>query len=98
MGPFFPESVPQKPPFVLTLIFLPSNTNAAADRRIYFHFKCPTLQLSGTAFSLFSIKRYIYRKVSCPFGRRRLNPPKKKLLITQCVLALLASCEAGNTV
>ena len=97
IGPFFPESVPQKPPFVLTLIFRAPNPNAPANGRIYFHFKCPSLHLSGTAFSLLSMKRCIYREVSSPFGRRRLNA-LKIMLITQGVLSLLASYESENTV
>lgn len=76
IGQFFHDSVPQNPPFVLTLIFRLPNPNAAADDRIYFHFKCPSLHLSVTAFSLLSIKPYIYREVILLFGRRLLNPPK----------------------
>jgi len=41
----------------LTFIFWLLNLSAAADSQSYFHFKCPSLHLSGTAFSHLSINR-----------------------------------------
>ena len=39
----------------------------------YVHFKCPSLHLSGKAFSLSSIKLYVYRVVTDPFGQNKLK-------------------------
>jgi hypothetical protein len=43
----------------LTCIIRPLNPNVAAGGQSYFYFKCPSVHLSGTAFSLSSINRYI---------------------------------------
>ena len=42
----------------LAFIFRHLNPTVAADSRSYLHFKCPSLHLSGAAFSLSSINRY----------------------------------------
>jgi hypothetical protein len=40
---------------------------------VNFHFKCPFLHLSETAFSLSSTKRYIEPDVRGPFGQYSIN-------------------------
>jgi hypothetical protein len=50
----------------LTFMFRHLNHNEAADGWSYFHFKCPSLHMSGTAFSISSIKRYRSGRPVCP--------------------------------
>jgi hypothetical protein len=54
----------------------------------YFNFKSPSLHLSEAAFFLSSVKRYIWRDVSGPFGQWRLMPisHSSNKVSTQCPL------------
>jgi len=54
----------------------------------YLHFKCPSLHLSGAAFFLSSVKRYIWRDVGGPFGQWRLMliSHSSYKVSTQCLL------------
>lgn len=44
----------------------------------YVHFKCSSLHLSGKAFSHSSIKLYVYRMVTDPFGQCKFKRPREQ--------------------
>jgi hypothetical protein len=76
----------------LTFITRPFNHTAAADSRSHFHYKCPFLCLSGTAFSLSSINRCIKRDVAGPFGQWCINRQTK----FRCTNFLLRNVSSGT--